>query len=401
MILSYICSTLAAANQSLQVLPASQSYILHCIPPSSTAAAAAVLKADLHMSAMIVSTTNTLVKEEKEVEIGHDKVELVDSNTLSLLFYLKYCLFMFLQESELLYNISTIEISSASECLDKLVLSLCSIGRYQEAISLTQLYDNVFNHYDSNLSWLKKNSMLNRSILTLDLTNIPIIALARESVLTYYSGGNILKTVSILKDFYLKCPLNPIMPCISFYNDYCIENYSILPNKDDIVLWRNLISILSYLQSASINQVSKKWYAVALRAGLNTVPNDSDSVVIPLSILDIYGGFCDNNNNNNSICSHIVGDPSSLLLLLLEFRHLECACRVVIQMIKQYHEDFDNKQVHKLSHRIILPYTIFDQLIDLCTIELKVNNNTRLFTHTQRMKSLIEYHFSILCTEGL
>ena len=171
------------------------------------------------------------------------------------------------------------------------------------------------------------------------------------------------------------------------------------------LVWHHLGNLLMNLEGARPkHKRDMRLHAVAVRSALafNAMGN-SKKVTFPLSLLNKFGGF-----SSEPLSKVTAGDPSALLLLLLEFDHVEDACQVATRLIRQYDDVLisitmrSNQAASVVTPGVWLSYTVLDKVIIASErMLLKGSASKSLRMHAGIMKRTLEEHFAMLLVNNM
>ena len=350
-------------------------------------------------------------------------VDIVDRSLLMHLFYCKHCISLVLADAEVAYNVSPLDLSAAHSSVDRLVALLCGLGRFQQAVSLASLCDD---HPDLDTAvWSEKtgaHSVDDAAAVGAEVKmDLVVTALARECVLADSStavvdskaaaAATTTRFMWLFNDQYRRGPGSASIVCpIRNRLDY-EQQKTVSATNDDAhyqsnssLVWHHLGNLLMDLEGARPkHQRNMRLHAVAVRSALafNSMGNNR-KVTFPLSLLNKFGGF-----SSEPLSKATSGDPSALLLLLLEFDHLEDACQIATRLIKQYDDVLitmirSNQAASVVTPGLWLSYTVLDKVIIASERMLLLQGSASssslkaLRMHAGIMKRTLEEHFALL-----
>jgi len=392
---------LAAAAQSIEVLPRNQRFMLYTSPVVVS------MDRERGRDGGIATRNKT------------SAVDIVDRSLLMHLFYYKHCISLVLADAEAVYHVSPFDLSAAHSSLDRLVVLLCGLGRFHQAVSLASLCDD---HPDLDIAaWSEKTGSHSVDTVGAEVKmDLVITVLARECVLAADSSTAISSRFTwLFNDQYRRGPGSATIVCpIRNRLDYeQQQTVSVIAPQmattydaphcqlNSSLVWHHLGNLLMNLEGARPkHKRDMRLHAVAVRSALafNAMGN-SKKVTFPLSLLNKFGGF-----SSEPLSKVTAGDPSALLLLLLEFDHVEDACQVATRLIRQYDDVLisitmrSNQAASVVTPGVWLSYTVLDKVIIASErMLLKGSASKSLRMHAGIMKRTLEEHFAMLLVNNM
>lgn len=391
---------LAAAAQSLEVLPSNQRFMLYTSP--------VVVSMDRERGRDAAMRKKT------------SAVDIVDRSLLMHLFYYKHCISLVLADAEAVYHVSPFDLSAAHSSLDRLVVLLCGLGRFHHAVSLASLCDD---HPDlDTAAWFEKTGSHSVDTVGAEVKmDLVIMVLARECILAADSSTAVGSRFTwLFNDEYRRGPGSATIVCpirnrldyeqqqtVSVVAPQMATTYDGAPHSqlNSSLIWHHMGNLLMNLEGARPkHKRNMRLHAVAVRSALafNAMGN-SRKVTFPLSLLNKFGGF-----SSEPLSKVNAGDPSALLLLLLEFDHVEDACQVATRLIRQYDDVLismtmrSNQAATVVTPGVWLSYTVLDKVIIASErMLLKGSASKALRMHAGIMKRTLEEHFAMLLVNNV
>jgi len=340
-------------------------------------------------------------------------VDIVDRSVMMYLFNYKHCISLLLADADETYHVSAHDMSAALSSVDRMVSLLCGLGRFQQAVSLAHLCDE---HSDLVIAlWSERTGThsIDRSSGHEIKMDLVVMALVRECLLadstTMVDSKAAGRLMWLFNDLHRRGPGSANIVCpIRNKLDYELPGVAPMSSTDEkmkssSLVWRHLGNLLVDLEvTRPKHHHNMRLHAVAVRSALafNAMGN-SRKVRFPLSLLSHFGGF------SSEQPSKLTGDPSALLLLLIEFDHLEDACKIATRLIKQYDgvliSRIRNKQAASVTTPgVWLSYTTLDKVIIASERAMLMQQQRGeaslkgLRMHSEIMKRSLEEHFVLL-----